>query len=127
VDAAGCVVVVDYGNHALRRVSKAGEVSTLAGNGEVGFANGQGEAARFNGPEGMALAANDEIVVADTNNQRSGSSRPAAPCARSLATGRRGLQTGRAKPRASTTHSAWRGSRMGAFWWSTGATPRCGG
>ena len=34
----------------------------------MGFANGQGEAARFNGPEGMALAANDEIVVADTNN-----------------------------------------------------------
>jgi sugar lactone lactonase YvrE len=68
VDAAGHIVVVDYGNNALRRVSKAGEVSTLAGNGESGFADGQGEAARFNEPEGVALAANDELVVADTEN-----------------------------------------------------------
>jgi hypothetical protein len=68
VDAAGHIVVVDYGNNALRRVSKAGEVSTLAGNWESGFADGQGEAARFNEPEGVALAANDELVVADTEN-----------------------------------------------------------
>jgi hypothetical protein len=68
VDAAGHIVVADYGNHALRRVSKAGEVSTLAGNGEEGFADGQGDAACFNGPAGQALAANDEIVVADTEN-----------------------------------------------------------
>ena len=44
VDAAGHIVVVDYGNNALRRVSKAGEVSTLACNGEEGFVDGQGEA-----------------------------------------------------------------------------------
>ena len=56
------------GNNALRRVSKAGEVSTLAGNGEEGFADGQGDAARFYWPAGVALAANDEIVVADTCN-----------------------------------------------------------
>ena len=47
VDAAGHVVVADCGNNALRRVSKAGEVSTLAGNGEEGFADGQGDAARL--------------------------------------------------------------------------------
>jgi len=34
VDSAGHIVVADCGNNALRRVSKAGEVSTLAGNGE---------------------------------------------------------------------------------------------
>jgi hypothetical protein len=63
VDAAGNIVVADALNNALRRVSKAGEVSTLAGNGEEGFADGQGDAARFNWPCGVALAANDEIVV----------------------------------------------------------------
>ena len=68
VDSAGHIVVADRGNHALRRVSKAGEVSTLAGNGEEGFEDGQGDAARFNGPDGVALAANDEIVVADSGN-----------------------------------------------------------
>ena len=35
---------------------KAGEVNTLAGNGETGFADGQGEAARFDHPVGVALA-----------------------------------------------------------------------
>jgi hypothetical protein len=68
VDTAGHIVVADWGTHALRRVSKAGEVSTLAGNGEPGFEDGQGEAARFNRPDGVALAANDEIVVVDTYN-----------------------------------------------------------
>ena len=70
-------MITDSGNNALRRVSKAREVSTLAGNGEEeGFADGQGDAARFDGPHGVALAANDEIVVADTENH-AGSSRPA--------------------------------------------------
>ena len=66
VDAAGHIVVVDAGN--LRRVSKAGEVSTLAGNGKEGFPDGQGDAARFYCPFDVALAANDEIVVAYTEN-----------------------------------------------------------
>jgi hypothetical protein len=35
---------------------------------EPGFADGQGEAARFNCPDSVALAVNDEIVVADTGN-----------------------------------------------------------
>ncbi len=58
----------DSENNALRRVSKAGEVSTLAGIWQRGFADGHGEAARFNFPTGLALAGNDEIVVADTEN-----------------------------------------------------------
>ena len=40
VDAAGQIVVADS-NHALLRVSKAGKGSTLAGNGEEGFEDGQ--------------------------------------------------------------------------------------
>jgi hypothetical protein len=47
VDPAGNVVVVDLVNHALRLVSKAGAVSTLAGGGGAGFADGQGAAARL--------------------------------------------------------------------------------
>jgi hypothetical protein len=58
VDAAGHIVVADV--DALRRVSKAGRVSTLAGNGYQGFADGQGDAARFNRLCGMALADNDD-------------------------------------------------------------------
>ena len=68
MDAAGHIVVADSENNALRRVSKAGEVSTLAGNGEEGFADGQGDAVRFNCPEGVELVVNDEILVSDTYN-----------------------------------------------------------
>ena len=44
VDPAGNVVVVDSRNHALRRVSKAGEVSTLAGARGEGYVAGQAAA-----------------------------------------------------------------------------------
>ena len=40
VDPAGQTVVADFGNNALRLVSKAGAVSTRAGTGEAGFADG---------------------------------------------------------------------------------------
>ena len=60
VDAAGHIGVLDNLTNALRRVSKAGRVSTLAGNGYQGFADGQGDAARFNRLCGMALADNDD-------------------------------------------------------------------
>jgi serine/threonine protein kinase, bacterial len=61
-------------------VAVSGEVSTLAGNGEEGFEDGQGEAARFNCPCGVALAANDDM--ADTENHAIRVVTPAAPCAR---------------------------------------------
>jgi hypothetical protein len=68
VDATGHIVVVDTANNALRRVSKSGGVSTLAGNREEGISDGQGEAARFNYPLSVTMVANDEIVVADSEN-----------------------------------------------------------
>ena len=68
MDAAGQTVVADHWNHALRLVSKAGAVSTLAGGGEPGFADGQGAAARFHGPGSVVLAANGEFVVSDAYN-----------------------------------------------------------
>jgi DNA-binding beta-propeller fold protein YncE len=67
VDPAGDAVVADCGNHALRSVSQAGAVSTLAGggeDGEAGFADGQGAAARFKWPCGVVvLPDSGEFVV----------------------------------------------------------------
>jgi hypothetical protein len=68
VDPAGNVVVVDRGNHALRLVSKAGAVSTLAGGGGAGFADGQGAAARFNCPVSVVVTANGDYVMTDFDN-----------------------------------------------------------
>jgi sugar lactone lactonase YvrE len=45
-------------------------VSTLAGNGQAGSLNATGTAARFDGPEGLALAANGDLYVADTGNEQ---------------------------------------------------------
>jgi len=68
VDPAGNVVVVDHGNRALRLVSKAGAVSTLAGGGGAGFADGQGAAARFNCPVSVVVTANGDYVMTDFDN-----------------------------------------------------------
>jgi hypothetical protein len=68
VDPAGNVVVVDYGNHALRLVSKAGAVSTLEGGGGAGFADMQGAAARFDEPFSVVVTANADYVITDFGN-----------------------------------------------------------
>jgi sugar lactone lactonase YvrE len=69
VDRAGNLVVADYHNHAIRSVAKEGAVvSTLAGNGEAGFADGQGPNARFNKPFGVVVAANGDFIVSDKGN-----------------------------------------------------------
>ena len=65
VDKAGSIVVADMDNHAIRTVSLAGQVDTLAGNRWMrGFADGQGAAARFNQPRDVVLGANSELFVA---------------------------------------------------------------
>ena len=68
VDPAGNVVVVDYNNRTLRLVSKAGAVSTLAGVGGAGVADGQGAAARFNLPRSVVVTANGDYVMTDYGN-----------------------------------------------------------
>ncbi len=70
VDAAGNVYVADGQNNAIRKITPAGVVSTLAGlAGSVGSADGTGSAARFNLPFGVAVdAAGNNVYVADLNN-----------------------------------------------------------
>ena len=69
VDGAGNVYVADTLNNTLRRVSAAGAVSTLAGQAGVsGSVDGTGTAARFFGPQGIAIDAGSNLYLADTNN-----------------------------------------------------------
>ena len=69
VDAAGDVFVSDTNNHRIRRISAAGEVATVAGNGIAGFADGAGDAAQFYGQEGIAATPDGKtLYVADGNN-----------------------------------------------------------
>ncbi|HEY7187818.1 MAG TPA: hypothetical protein VH436_14780 [Vicinamibacterales bacterium] len=66
----GTLYVADTGNNAIRRITPDGSVSTLAGDGTPGYADGPAHQARFNGPIGIAVAPNGRIVVADTYNDR---------------------------------------------------------
>jgi sugar lactone lactonase YvrE len=65
VDQDGSLVVADTGNHRLRRVTPEGAVSTIAGTGEAGAADGRPEAATFNEPTGVTIDADGRLYVAD--------------------------------------------------------------
>ncbi|WP_438448617.1 stalk domain-containing protein [Gorillibacterium sp. sgz5001074] len=68
VDAQGSVYVADAGNHAIRKISAGGQVTTLAGGGVLGRTDGQGKNARFHTPKDVAVAADGSVFVADTLN-----------------------------------------------------------
>ena len=50
VDAEGNVFIADSGSHTLRRLSKTGEITLLAGCGKPGYADGSGAQAAFEYP-----------------------------------------------------------------------------
>ncbi len=71
VDSAGNVYVGDYGNNAVRKITPAGVVTTLAGlpgRRNYGFVDGSGTSARFNAPTGLAVDALGTVFVADSKN-----------------------------------------------------------
>jgi sugar lactone lactonase YvrE len=68
LDKEGNVYVADGDNNLIRKISPAGKVTTLAGKyGDSGDADGQGPAAQFQGPTGVALDAKGNIYVANTH------------------------------------------------------------
>lgn len=69
VDSAGNVYVADAGNNAIRKITPAGVVSTLAGTGALGFANGPGSSATFANPYGVAVDGSGNVYVGDANNE----------------------------------------------------------
>ena len=70
LDAVGNLYVADTGNHAIRKVTPDGVVTTLAGNGRPGYRDGPGARAQFDGPMGLAIDAAGRVIVADAYNDR---------------------------------------------------------
>jgi DNA-binding beta-propeller fold protein YncE len=67
----GRLVLADYQNHRVLLLDpQTAALTSLAGNGCPGFAEGQGTSARFNVPYGVAVQPDGTIVVADWGNNR---------------------------------------------------------
>ncbi len=69
MDSSGTLLfVADFGNSLIRQIVIATQtVTTLAGSGMAGAANGFGVAAQFNGPRGLAVDASGSVYVGDVN------------------------------------------------------------
>lgn len=70
VDSSGNVFVADSRNNLIRKITPDGTVSTLAGSGKQGAADGKGAAASFFFPTALATDVNGNLYVADTQNSR---------------------------------------------------------
>jgi sugar lactone lactonase YvrE len=68
IDSQGNVYVADSANHAIRKISPDGKVSTLAGNGQLGSRDGTGGQAAFYNPTDVAVDSQGNVYVADTLN-----------------------------------------------------------
>ncbi len=69
VDSAGNIYVADSGNSAIRKISPAGVVTTLAGLPTIaGLLDGTGSGAWFNQPKAVSVDAAGTVYVGDTGN-----------------------------------------------------------
>lgn len=68
----GGFLLADTLNHRIRRVSSAGTITTVAGNGVAGYSGDGGAAmsAQINNPRGVVALADGGFLIADSNNHR---------------------------------------------------------
>ena len=72
IDNSGNIYFTDYNNNRVRKISTSGTITTIAGNGSLGF-SGDGAAATnamLNLPTGVAVDASGNVFIADGNNNR---------------------------------------------------------
>ena len=68
VDSNGNVYVADWGNNLIREITSGGVVTTLAGSGTAGSANGKETSASFYGPAGVAVDSSGNVYIGDSQN-----------------------------------------------------------
>ena len=72
VDTKGNIYIADFYNNRVRRVGPDGVITTIAGTGQEGFSGDGGPAtqARLNVPSDVAVDAQGNVYIADSNNHR---------------------------------------------------------
>ncbi|HTX38472.1 MAG TPA: IPT/TIG domain-containing protein [Bryobacteraceae bacterium] len=72
VDSKGNVYIADSENHRIRKVTPAGIITTVAGNGTGGYSGDGGPAvdAELNRPWSVAVDSVGDLFIADYNNSR---------------------------------------------------------
>jgi len=70
LDGSGNIFVSDYGNNKIRKIDTSGNVTTVAGTGVMGFADGNSTTAKFGQPTGVALDGSGNIFVADYGSNK---------------------------------------------------------
>jgi len=72
VDGSGNIYFADNGNNRIRKVTAAGIITTVAGNGSAGFSGDGGPAtsAQLSGPAAVALDRSGNIYITDNRNHR---------------------------------------------------------
>lgn len=70
LDAAGELIVADYGNNRVRKIDGTGTISTIAGNGSAGYSgdNGPATQASLNGPRDLTYDSAGNLYISDSNN-----------------------------------------------------------
>ncbi|HTA81929.1 MAG TPA: hypothetical protein VK783_03290, partial [Bacteroidia bacterium] len=71
-DAAGNIYLADAGHNSIRKITTAGIISTIAGNGKAGFMGdgGPATAAELNGPISIAFDGAGNMYISDYGNNR---------------------------------------------------------
>jgi sugar lactone lactonase YvrE len=71
VDGSGNLYIADSDNQRIRKVNTGGTISTIAGNGNVGFNcnNGTATGLALNHPSGVAVDGSGNLYIADYGNQ----------------------------------------------------------
>lgn len=94
VDSSANVYVADSSNNRIRKITPTGVVTTFAGSGVSGFADGTGTAAQFAAPRAIAFDGSGNLLVADTSNSRIRQITPAGVVTTLAGSGTRGFLDG---------------------------------
>jgi hypothetical protein len=112
IDKEGNIYVADQANHAIRKISTDGSVSTIAGNGNSGDIDGAADIATFNLPSAVAVDSKGNIYVADTYNNKIRKISPDGVVSTLAGNGSAGIQDG---PASEATFSNPAGIYVDAF------------